>query len=94
MWYRSLNTTGQDGRSKSASTSDEPLANSFSGNTFPKAFMNVKLIRNEVDLHAAFKRLEVVYQAQEGTSKSDEMEIFVTLIDREQVFPNGGGRFR
>ena len=31
------------------------------------------------DLHADFKRLEVVYQAKEGTPEFDEMEILVTL---------------
>ncbi len=51
--------------------------------------MNIKPIRNEVDLHAAFKRLEVVYQAQEGTPESDEMEILVTLIEsyENKYFP-------
>lgn len=53
--------------------------------------MNIKPIRNEVDLHAAFKRLEVVYQAQEGTPESDEMEILVTLIEsyENKHFPMG-----
>jgi HTH-type transcriptional regulator/antitoxin HigA len=43
--------------------------------------MNIKPIRNDEDLHAAFKQLELVYQAQEGTSDADEMEILVTLIE-------------
>ena len=43
--------------------------------------MNVKPIRNDDDLRAAFKRLELVYQAQEGTPEADEMEILVTLIE-------------
>ncbi|MFA6064169.1 MAG: hypothetical protein WC736_16385, partial [Gallionella sp.] len=53
--------------------------------------MNIKPIRNEVDLQAAFKRLEVVYQAQEGTPESDEMEILVTLIEsyENKYFPMG-----
>lgn len=42
--------------------------------------MNIKPIRNDDDLQAAFKRLEVIYQAQEGTQDADEMEILVTLI--------------
>ena len=43
--------------------------------------MNIKPIRNDEDLRAAFKRLELVYQAQEGTPEADEMEILVTLIE-------------
>ena len=43
--------------------------------------MNIKPIRNNEDLRAAFKRLELVYQAQEGTPEADEMEILVTLIE-------------
>ena len=43
--------------------------------------MNIKPIRNNEDLRAAFKRLEHVYQAQEGTPEADEMEILVTLIE-------------
>jgi len=43
--------------------------------------MNIKPIRNDEDLHAAFKQLELVYHAQEGTQDADEMEILVTLIE-------------
>lgn len=43
--------------------------------------MNIKPIRNDDDLRAAFKRLEKVYQAQEGTPQADETEILVTLIE-------------
>ena len=43
--------------------------------------MNIKPIRNDEDLRAAFKRLELVYQAQEGSVEADEMEILVTLIE-------------
>ena len=43
--------------------------------------MNIKPIRNEEDLREAFGRLELVYQAQEGTTEADEMEILVTLIE-------------
>jgi HTH-type transcriptional regulator/antitoxin HigA len=43
--------------------------------------MNIKPIRNDDDLRAAFKRLELVYQAQEGSAEADEMEILVTLIE-------------
>ena len=37
--------------------------------------MNIKPIRNDVDLRDAFKRLEPLYQAQEGSAEADEMEI-------------------
>ena len=43
--------------------------------------MNIKPIRNDDDLRSAFKRLEKVYQAAEGTPEADEMEILVTLIE-------------
>ena len=43
--------------------------------------MNIKPIRNDDDLRDAFKQLELVYQAQEGTPEADEMEILVTLIE-------------
>lgn len=42
--------------------------------------MNIKPIRNDDDLQAAFKQLELVYQAEQGSVASDEMEILVTLI--------------
>ena len=43
--------------------------------------MNIKPIRNDDDLREAFERLELVYQAQDGTPEADEMEILVTLIE-------------
>ena len=43
--------------------------------------MNVKPIRNDDDLTAAFQRLEHVFQAEEGTPEADEMEVLVTLIE-------------
>ena len=46
--------------------------------------MNIKPIRNNEDLREAFTRLELVYQAQEGTPESDEMEVLVTLIEAYQ----------
>jgi len=53
--------------------------------------MNIKPIRNDDDLRATFKRLEKVYQAQEGTPQADEMEILVTLIEayEQKRFPIG-----
>lgn len=43
--------------------------------------MNIKPIRNDEDLRAAFHQLEAVFQAQEGAPEADEMEILVTLIE-------------
>lgn len=43
--------------------------------------MNIKPIRNDEDLALAFKRLEVIFQADEGTEEADEMEILVALVE-------------
>ncbi|MFG0634344.1 type II toxin-antitoxin system HigA family antitoxin [Pseudomonas sp. xss_2] len=43
--------------------------------------MNIKPIRNDEDLRAAFQRLEAIFQADAGTSEADEMEVLVTLIE-------------
>lgn len=43
--------------------------------------MNIKPIRNEDDLRAAFIRLESIFQAEAGTPEADEMEVLVTLIE-------------
>lgn len=43
--------------------------------------MNIKPIRNDEDLQAAFRRLEAIFQADEGTPEADEMEVLVTLIE-------------
>nr|WP_217433233.1 MULTISPECIES: transcriptional regulator [unclassified Pseudomonas] len=43
--------------------------------------VNIKPIRNDDDLKAAFLRLESIYQAQAGTPDADEMEVLVTLIE-------------
>ena len=53
--------------------------------------MNIKPIRNDHDLHAAFRRLERVFQANEGTLDADEMEILVTLIEayEQKHYPIG-----
>ena len=53
--------------------------------------MNIKPIRNDDDMRAAFRRLELVYQAQDGTPEADEMEILVTLIEayEHKHFPVG-----
>ena len=53
--------------------------------------MNIKPIRNDDDLHAAFKMLEKVFQAADGTPEADEMEILVTLIEayEQKHYPIG-----
>ncbi|MDI1298699.1 MAG: transcriptional regulator [Methylotenera sp.] len=43
--------------------------------------MNIKPIRNDDDLHAAFLHLEHVFQAEVGSAEADEMEVLVTLIE-------------
>jgi HTH-type transcriptional regulator/antitoxin HigA len=43
--------------------------------------MNIKPIRNDQDLQQAFRLLEMVFQAKEGTPEADQMEILVTLIE-------------
>lgn len=53
--------------------------------------MTIKPIRNDDDLRAAFKQLELVFQAPEGSEQADEMEIWVTLIEayERKHFPIG-----
>ena len=53
--------------------------------------MNIKPIRTDADLQAAFKRLEKVFHAAEGTSAADEMEVLVTLIEayEQKHYPIG-----
>jgi HTH-type transcriptional regulator / antitoxin HigA len=43
--------------------------------------MNIKPIRNDEDLHLALRRLERVFQADEGTPQADDREVLVTLIE-------------
>ncbi len=43
--------------------------------------MTIKPIRNEKDLRAAFKRLDVIFQAAAGTPEAEEMEVLATLIE-------------
>lgn len=43
--------------------------------------MNIKPIKNDDDLLIAFKRLELIFQAQDGTQEDDEMEVLATLIE-------------
>ena len=43
--------------------------------------MNIKPIRNDADLRAAFVRLESIFQAPEGSPEADEMEVLVALVE-------------
>ena len=43
--------------------------------------MNIKPIRSDEDLQEAFRHLEGIFQAKEGTPEADEVEILVTLIE-------------
>ena len=53
--------------------------------------MNIKPIRNDDDLRAAFTRLEAIFQAPEGSPEADEMEVLVALIGvyEERHYPIG-----
>ena len=42
--------------------------------------MTIKPIRNDADLKRAFRRLEKVFQAEEGTAQADERDVLVTLV--------------
>ena len=43
--------------------------------------MTIKPIRNDDDLTAAFRRLEVIFQAEEQTPEADERDVLVTLVE-------------
>lgn len=43
--------------------------------------MTIKPIRTDKDLHAAFRRLEGIFQAAEGTPAGEERDVLVTLIE-------------
>ena len=43
--------------------------------------MNIKPIRNDEDLALTFRRLETIFQADEGTPEADEIEVLVTLVE-------------
>ena len=43
--------------------------------------MNIRPIRTDDDLRAALRRLDAVFQADEGTPVADEMDVLVTLIE-------------
>jgi HTH-type transcriptional regulator/antitoxin HigA len=43
--------------------------------------MIIKPIRNDRDLRAAFKRLDLIFQSAAGTPEAEEMEVLATLIE-------------
>ena len=43
--------------------------------------MTIKPIRNDDDLQRASRRLEKVFQAEEGTAHGDERDVLVTLVE-------------
>lgn len=43
--------------------------------------MNIKPIKNEDDYNEALERLEVIFDAAEGTAESDELQILGMLIE-------------
>ncbi len=43
--------------------------------------MTIKPIRNDDELKKAFRRLEKIYQAEEGTAQADERDVLVTLVE-------------
>lgn len=53
--------------------------------------MNIKPIRNDQDLQAAFRRLEEIFHAEPNTPEYDEMEVLATLIEvyEDRHYPIG-----
>ena len=45
--------------------------------------MTIKPIRNDDDLRRAFRRLEKIFQAVEGTPQADERDVLVTLAIKD-----------
>ena len=43
--------------------------------------MTIRPIRTDEDLQRAFRRLEKIFQAGEGTPQADERDVLVTLIE-------------
>ena len=44
--------------------------------------MNIQPIHNDADLDRAFARLEMLWDAQPGTSEADELEVLSILIEK------------
>jgi HTH-type transcriptional regulator / antitoxin HigA len=53
--------------------------------------MSIKPIRTDGDLRAVFRRLDSIYQADEGTPEADERDVLVTLIEayEDKHYPFG-----
>jgi HTH-type transcriptional regulator/antitoxin HigA len=51
--------------------------------------MTIKLIKTEEDYQNALKRLEIIFDAKEGTTESDEADILGLMIDEyeKKVYP-------
>ena len=43
--------------------------------------MTIKPIRNDDDLKKVFRRLEKIFQAEEGTAQADERDVLVALVE-------------
>ena len=43
--------------------------------------MTIKSIRNDDDLKKVFRRLEKIFQAEEGTAQADERDVLVALVE-------------
>lgn len=44
--------------------------------------MNIKLIRTEADLAAAFARIDQLWGAEQGSAEGDELEVLALLIEK------------
>ncbi|MEB6590220.1 MULTISPECIES: hypothetical protein [Pseudomonas] len=54
--------------------------------------MNIKQIRTDDELQAAFQRLETIFQAEGGTREAEERDLLVTEIERyEETHPSISG---
>ena len=53
--------------------------------------MTIKPIRSDEDLQAAFRQLELVFQAATGSEQADERDVLVALIEayEQKHFPVG-----
>lgn len=43
--------------------------------------MTIRPIRNDDDLKKVFRRLEKIFQAEEGTAQADERDVLVALVE-------------
>ncbi|WP_338745498.1 hypothetical protein V3D52_26225 [Pseudomonas putida] len=54
--------------------------------------MSIKQIRTDDELQAAFRRLEVIFQAEEGTREAEERDLLVIEIEGyEETHPSISG---